>query len=165
MTISYESNSDVMVYAFARIIAFSRSKAYIFAAHCVWWPASIIGFEQRLIIRIAYLRKREPIALESMTISSSVSNKVPESATIPSTVHPSQVQQMSIGREMPPTPWDLTEEQRTEQLLDRAEHFIEECKRAQITWQRNRFNSLPQTHAQLKKARKIKRLQEAGKKR
>jgi anti-sigma factor ChrR (cupin superfamily) len=63
------------------------------------------------------------------------------------------------------TPRDLTEDQQLDQVLDSAEQTIEESKRARSTWQRNRVNPLPQSRAQLKKARKVKRWQEAGKKR
>jgi hypothetical protein len=94
-----------------------------------------------------------------------VGNEVPEPEPIRSTVYLSWIQQLSIEREVSPTPRDLTEDQGTEQLLHNAELFIEQCKRAQNTWQRNRVKPLPQTKAQLNTGWKIKRLQEARKKR
>jgi len=52
MTITFENDNDVNVYVLEKIIAFAQGKRYIFADHCVWWLASIIGLEQGLIIHI-----------------------------------------------------------------------------------------------------------------
>jgi len=60
------------------------------------------------------------------------------------------------------TPRDLCDDQCVNQLLDSTNRYVEESERARNTWQQNRVNPLPQTKRQLKKARKIKRLQEAG---
>jgi hypothetical protein len=46
-------------------------------------------------------------------------------------------------------------------VLDHAERVIEESTRERNAWQPNRVNPLPSTKGQLKRARKVKHLQEA----
>jgi hypothetical protein len=79
-------------------------------------------------------------------------------------VQPDGAQQVISGKEISPVPRDLTEDHRLNRVLESAENLIEDSQRIRNTWQENRVNSVPQTKTQLKKARKIKRLQEAGKK-
>jgi len=61
MTITFESESDVIVYALEKIVSFARENQYLFVANCVWWIASIIGLESGLITFIDNLeiRKRD----------------------------------------------------------------------------------------------------------
>jgi len=79
-------------------------------------------------------------------------------------IPPDRLQQISTKRMVSPTPRDLTEDKQVNQIVDGAKQCIEESVRAHNTWQRNRVNPLPQTKSQLNKARKIKHLQEVGKK-
>jgi hypothetical protein len=60
MTITFENDNDVIVYALERIIAYARRTQQIFAAQCVWWLASIIGLEQGLIVLIDNTQSRNP---------------------------------------------------------------------------------------------------------
>jgi hypothetical protein len=46
MTITFENDNDVIVYALEKIISYARRTQQIFVAQCVWWHASIIGLEQ-----------------------------------------------------------------------------------------------------------------------
>jgi hypothetical protein len=135
MTIIFENNNDVIVYALEKIIAFARDNHYIFLAQSVWWISSIIGLQQGLIRHIDNIRERSNILDQEI-------------------------------REISTTPRDLQSE-RTDIVLERAERFIkesEESRKIYNTRQRGRVNPLPQTKAQLKKARKIKRLQEENRK-
>jgi len=76
MTITFENDKDVIVYALEKIIAYARRTQQIFVAHCVWWLASIIGLEQGLITHIDNLRIRsEPLLAE-------VEEVLPGSATL-----------------------------------------------------------------------------------
>jgi len=59
MTITFENDNDGIVYGLQKIIAFTRGKGYTLAPQCVWWPTSIIGLEQELIIHIDNLRSQE----------------------------------------------------------------------------------------------------------
>jgi hypothetical protein len=52
MIITFETDSDVIIFALEKIILYARQYRYIFIAHCVWWLASTIGLEQWLIIHI-----------------------------------------------------------------------------------------------------------------
>jgi hypothetical protein len=58
MTITFENDHDVIVYALEKIISHARRTQHIFVAQCVWWLASIIGLEQGLIIHIDNLNSR-----------------------------------------------------------------------------------------------------------
>jgi hypothetical protein len=80
-------------------------------AQCVWWLASIIGLEQGLVIHIDNLQKLEYSApLEDH----------------PGIVHSDKAQQILFEKAVSPTPRDLMEDQRADQVLERAERFLEE---------------------------------------
>jgi len=49
MTITFENDTDIIVYALEKVISYARRTQQIFVAQCVWWLASIIGLEQGLI--------------------------------------------------------------------------------------------------------------------
>jgi len=57
MTITFENNDDVIIYALEKSIAYARRTQQIFVAQCVWWLASILGLEQGLIIYIDILQR------------------------------------------------------------------------------------------------------------
>jgi hypothetical protein len=63
MTITFENDNDVIVYALEKIIAYARQSQQIFVAQCVWWLASIIGLEPGLVTYIDNLRTRVRIAI------------------------------------------------------------------------------------------------------
>jgi hypothetical protein len=131
MTITFENDSDVIVYAFERIISFARENQYLFVANCVWWIAGIIGLESGLITFIDNLESRKRVH-QSRGISS--------------------------------IPRDLTEDQRLYPVLEEAGSGVETSDHGRNTRQRNKVNPLPQTKNQLKKARKLKRLQDNNRK-
>jgi len=64
MTISFETEDDVIIFGFEKIISYARNKEQIFVAQCVWWLALVSGFELGLISYIDTLRKREMCLLE-----------------------------------------------------------------------------------------------------
>jgi len=57
MTITFENDNDVKVYALKKIISYPRENQYIFLAQIVWWISSVIGLQQKLVIRVDNLRK------------------------------------------------------------------------------------------------------------
>jgi len=61
MPITFENDSDVIVYALEKIISFARNIQYLFEANCVWWIAGIIGLDDDLRIHIDNLTLRERI--------------------------------------------------------------------------------------------------------
>jgi hypothetical protein len=147
MTITFENDSDVIVYALEKLISYARRTQQIFVAQCIWWLSSVIGLESGLVIHIDNLRTCEPLAL---------------SKELSGSVHPDSVQEIQLGREVSSTSRDLTADLRLDQVLEEAEKCITTSERARNTWQRNRVNPLPQSKTQLKKARKVKHLQEAN---
>jgi len=58
MTITFENDRDIMVYALGNIISYARVNQYIFLAQTIWWISSIIGLQQRLVDHIDKLRDR-----------------------------------------------------------------------------------------------------------
>jgi hypothetical protein len=138
MTITFENDSDVIVYALENIISFARDNRYFFVANCVWWIAGILGLESGLMIFIDNLESRIRLGQQAPKTQST--------------------------RAVSSTPRDLTEDQRLDQILEIAKERPASSETVRITRSRNRVNPLPQTKNQLKKARKVKRLQEERRK-
>jgi len=69
--LTFESESDVIVYAVEKIIYFARHNQYLFVANCAWWIAGIIGLDSDLVIYIdklelpRYIRQREVSTIPS----------------------------------------------------------------------------------------------------
>jgi len=59
MTITFENNDDVIIYALGKVIAYARRSQQIFGAQCVWWLPSVIGLELGLIAHIDTIQVRE----------------------------------------------------------------------------------------------------------
>ena len=59
MPIIFENDSDIIVYAFEKIISFARNIQYVYVANCAWWIAGIIGLDDNLRIHIDNLTLRE----------------------------------------------------------------------------------------------------------
>jgi len=112
MTISFESDSEVIIYCLEKIIAFSQSQGYICAAQCVWWLASIIGLELGLIIHIDNLRARESVSLRTTASVVPREDIVSRVEHFPSQVHPGRIQNVARERQVSSTPRDLCDDQR-----------------------------------------------------
>jgi hypothetical protein len=149
MTITFANESDVIVYALEKIISYAQRTQQIFVAQCIWWLASLIGLDQGLTIHIDNLKAGERSAsfIDSLEL-----------------VHPDRTHQILPVREVSSTPRDLTEDSRLERTLASAERVIQQSVRDRTTLQSGRVFPLPTTRNQLKKARKIKRLQEGNRK-
>jgi hypothetical protein len=146
MTITFENDKDVIVYALEKVICYARRTQQIFLAQCVWWLASIIGLEQGLVTHIDNPQEREGFSKSTK-------------------VHPDRVAQISNTRAVSMVPRDLTEDQRLDRILESAERKIQDSFQDRGACQYNRVNPLPTTRTQLKKARKAKGLQEENQKR
>jgi hypothetical protein len=59
MTITFESDKDVIVYALEKIISFARDNQCIFLGQSIWWISSIIGLQEGLVIYIDNLKVRD----------------------------------------------------------------------------------------------------------
>jgi hypothetical protein len=104
MTITFENDNDVIVYALEIIINHARRTQQIFVAHCIWWHASIIGLEQGLINYIDNIQSR--------TIAAIVPDKV-----------------SSVERAVSPIPRDNQEDQRQEKILEECEEYLKDSRR------------------------------------
>jgi len=58
MTINFENDKDVIVYALEKIICYARDNRYTFVGQSVWWIASVIGLVEGLATHIDNLRIR-----------------------------------------------------------------------------------------------------------
>jgi hypothetical protein len=159
MTITFENDNDVIVYALEKVILYAKRTQQIFVAQCVWWLAFIVGLETGLINHIDILRKREEVLSKEL-----LPEEVHEDSDQLQQVHPDRVKQLLQEREVSSVPRDLTEDQRLDRILESAERVIQKSFEDRSRTGRNRVNPLPTTKTQLKKARKVKRLQEENRK-
>jgi hypothetical protein len=58
MTITFENDNDIRVYALEKVICYARRTQQIFVVQCVWWLASVIGLEPSLASHIDKLHRR-----------------------------------------------------------------------------------------------------------
>jgi hypothetical protein len=118
MTVTFENDNDVIVYALEKIISYARKTQQVFVAQCVWWLASIVGLDQGLINHIDNLQSR----IEVTDTSESVD---PNSATTSGEFDKEQLRQKSIS----PVPRDIQEETRQDQVLKECEEYLRESRR------------------------------------
>jgi hypothetical protein len=52
MTVTFENDNDVIVYALEKVISYARRTQQIFVVQCVWWLVGIIGLEEALVDHI-----------------------------------------------------------------------------------------------------------------
>jgi len=161
MTITFEYENDVIVYALEKIITFARENQYLFVANCIWWIASVIGLEQGLVIFIDNLESRNEVTvtLEKPEVFPARNEVLVPLQSI-GKVHPDRVSNISQGRSESAVPRDLTEDQRLDRIDVSVEQVIQESLRDRSTVRRNRVNPLPATKIKLKTASKARRLQE-----
>jgi hypothetical protein len=69
MTVTFENDNDVIVYALEKVISHARRTQQIFVAQCVWWLASIIGLEQGLINYLDNIQSRVEVATAGEVLS------------------------------------------------------------------------------------------------
>jgi hypothetical protein len=149
MTITFENDNDVIVYALEKVISYARRTQQIFVAQCVWWLASVIGLQQGLESLINNLQRREAVGVSGDRVE---------------ILHPNRIPNIQLPKAVSPVPRDLTEDQRLDRILESAERVIQGSLEDRSRVYRNRVNPLPTTKIQLKKARKVKRLQEENRK-
>jgi hypothetical protein len=78
MTITFDNDSDVIVYALEKTISFVQENQYLFVANCAWWIAGNIRLDSGLIVHINNLAFRQnddsqQVSLTSQDIARSVS--------------------------------------------------------------------------------------------
>jgi len=67
MTITFENDNDVIVYALQKVISCARITQQIFVAQCVWWLAGLIGLEESLVKHIDNCNGRTTVGKEQGT--------------------------------------------------------------------------------------------------
>jgi len=101
MTITFENDNDVIVYALEKIIAHARRTQQVFVAQCVWWLVSIIGPEQGLVNYIDNIQSRQEIFI------------IPGKAT-------------ERKETISPTPRDTAGNERQDRVLKECEGFLKD---------------------------------------
>jgi len=77
MTLTFENDNDVIVYALEKIVSYAREYQYFFVANCTWWIASIIGLVESLQRYIDNLALRQPtIVREISTVPRDIARNV-----------------------------------------------------------------------------------------
>jgi len=119
MTITFENESDVITYAFEKILSHARRNQQVFVAQCIWWIASIIGLEQGLINYIDNIQSRVEVPITSDTAP-----HIPVTTSKPfNKEHPDRRKSIS------PVPSDTQEESRQDQVLEECEEYLRESRR------------------------------------
>jgi hypothetical protein len=136
MTITFESDQDIIVYALEKIISFARDNSYIFLAQSVWWISSIIGLQQGLVIHIDNLKIRKDLTRSNQKGLSDEQRKVQEISEegeiIGPRLHPSRLKRLqeldndysdSEGDSISTTETDIHNE-----VIDNCEISLEQSK-------------------------------------
>jgi len=95
MTITFENDNDVIVYALEKIIYFAKENRYLFVANCAWWIAGVIGFHHDLTI---YINKFDKKASEHSRKVSPTPRDIPEdprSRSPKSHIDPDRLEQLA----------------------------------------------------------------------
>jgi len=67
MTITFENDSDVIVYTLEKVITFARETQHLFVANCVWWIAAVIGLDNGLRNYIDNFEGRRRICVRAIS--------------------------------------------------------------------------------------------------
>jgi hypothetical protein len=153
MTITFENDSDVIVYALEKIISFARENQYLFVANCIWWIAGVIGLDSGLTIFIDNLEIRKQIGENRISATprdNARSESVdPEQLKIEETIIRNKNQNLA----------------RASRVTRSNPAVIQDPFPDPGASQYSQVKPLPTTKIQQKKARKVNRLQEANSKR
>jgi len=126
MTITFENDNHVIIYALEKIISYARRTQQVFVAQCVWWLASIIGLEPGLVNRIDNLNGRtvdtanplpNPDHIPERRNASGKENPVPEEVETP--------------RGVSSTLRDLEEDKQADTILKEYKEHFRESRRLQ----------------------------------
>jgi hypothetical protein len=140
MTITFESDKDVIIYALEKIISYARNNQYIFLAQSVWWISSIIGLQEGLVIHIDNLRARsevrpelqirQPLQAESEGLNSG-------SHTPSRHIHPERVERIQTSNgdyiDSSEESDSTTETDIHNEIISNCEAFLEQSKQERKT--------------------------------
>jgi hypothetical protein len=148
MTLTFESDKDVIIYALEKIISYARENQYIFLAQSVWWISSILHLQEGLIIHIDILKARSEV-LPELPIrqpSSAESEKLKLGSHTPSQyIHPERVEriQTSDGDYIDSSEESdsTTETEIHNEIINNCEAFLEQSKQERKTVGRSTRNT------------------------
>jgi hypothetical protein len=61
MTITFETDNDIIVYTLEKIIFFTKENQYFFVANCAWWLSGVTGLDSDLTSFIDNLESRKRV--------------------------------------------------------------------------------------------------------
>jgi len=129
MMITFDNDNNVIIYALKKIISFARNNHYIFLALSIWWISSLIGLQQGLAIHINDLKERtEIIVLEAiLKARNTICNIDMNHHKRILLVTPQDIQEDSRPHDKSTSAIssDVMNNNPADQILDRAERFIE----------------------------------------
>ena len=67
MTITFENDNDIIVYALEKIVSYARELQYFFVWNCVCWIASVIGLDEQLRKYIDNLAEMQPAIVREIS--------------------------------------------------------------------------------------------------
>jgi hypothetical protein len=160
MTITFENNNDIIVYALEKVIAYATRTQQIFVVQCVWWLASVVGLESGLVTHSDNLRERtevdEPLrdpapGLHTYHQLGKVVSPTPRdiqedlrSPEVSSNIHPDRRAQVEENQYISDIDLNGSEEARYAHVLKNTKQYI---KKSQKEWKalRKQADSLSQT--------------------
>jgi hypothetical protein len=104
MTVTFENDNDVIIYALEKVISYVRRTQQIFVAQCVWWLASIIGLDTGLVNYIDNIQSRINV-----------------------TITPEEIP--SVGETVLPIPRDNPEDLRQDNIFKECEEYLKDSRR------------------------------------
>jgi hypothetical protein len=96
MTISFEIENNVIVYALEKCISYARDNLSIFVVQCVWGHSSILGLQQELVTYIDNLQIPDNIGLWAKD------NVISDKETLPPPTPEIQDNQLSVSPNIHP---------------------------------------------------------------
>jgi hypothetical protein len=131
MTITFDSEKDVIVYTLEKIIEFARNNQYIFLAQSIWWISSIILLQEDLIKHIDKLQVESEIHFEPAGSTAEFTRINSERLAIPG-VHPDRVGNFRDSEESyRSSDGDTVSTTETEihnEVIENCELFLEQSK-------------------------------------
>ena len=138
MTITFEDEKDIIVYALETIICYARDNRYIFLAQSVWWIASVIGLSEGLSTHIDNLRictqvYQSVLGAGPASAESTKSSKTQDKNSfenLGSLIHPDRVSQIdNIDKGNSEVEISEPQSDRVTSIIQKANRFIGRSKK------------------------------------
>jgi hypothetical protein len=126
MTITFENDNDIIIYALEKIISYAREHQYIFLAQSIWWISSVVGLQEGLVIHIDNLKVRREIGKPEHGSEPKIPGVHPDRAanilTSEGSYEPSECDTLST-----------TESNIHNEVIENCEAFLEQSKQERKT--------------------------------